>query len=362
MKKYLILFLFACIASTISAQDLLYAVFGKSLEYVNNSNKNELYKGQILNKTRNGMGLCKWKDGMLYIGDFSKGEINGYGIQFVPQSQKIPNCDNCIIYAGYWKNGVKHGEGTCYDISGEVIYFGKFENDIPTETYPSKDDFSDYHFSFIDYDSGDIYFGETNNGIFDGYGIYTWANGDLWFGKFADGQRKGIGIYLLYNAEWATLNCKGDDCTQITSSLENKERDKYNKAVRAEATQRVLGLVSELATTVSTGISQFQSLNSRGNSYNGGENMANGSTNSGSGAGTNSSGNKKSQGETSNNKPKISDCGDAWRADSRSYSWYDDELVKNPDRSDYSDIQSKMRQIRQKWEARGCLITKSPRE
>jgi hypothetical protein len=61
-----ILCVFSCITVTVSAQDLLNAVFSKSLEYVNTNNKNEWYKGQILNKTRNGMGLCKWKDGTLY--------------------------------------------------------------------------------------------------------------------------------------------------------------------------------------------------------------------------------------------------------------------------------------------------------
>jgi hypothetical protein len=284
MKKLSILWAIICITLPVSAQDLLNVVFGKSLEQVNTSSKTEWYKGQILNKTRNGMGLCKWKDGTLYIGDFSKDEINGYGIQFVSEGQKISNCDNCIIYAGYWKNGVKQGEGTCYDVSGEVIYFGQFENDMPVESYPSKSDFSAYHFSFIDNDNGDIYFGETHDGILDGYGIYTWASGDLWFGKFADGQRKGVGIYLLYDAEWATLNCQGDNCTQITSSLENKERDEYNKGVKAKQTQRTLALLSELVTTVATGVSQVQNFNNSGTNYSSsGESTAGGTTNTGGG-------------------------------------------------------------------------------
>jgi hypothetical protein len=282
MKKLLILFTITCIASTVSAQDLLDAVFGKSLEYVNTNNKNELYKGQILNKTRNGMGLCRWKDGTLYIGDFSKGEINGYGIQFVSEGQKIANCRNCAIYAGNWENGQKHGEGTCYDISGEVIYFGQFANDMPAETYPSEDNFSDYHFSFIENDNGDIYFGETNDGVLDGYGVYSWANGDLWFGNFKDGQRKGIGIYMLYNAEWATLNCNGDDCVQMTSSVENKERDSYNKGVSSYHRQKNLGLLAEGLTVVATGIGQIQEMKN-GNSYSGGESVAGGSTNGDSG-------------------------------------------------------------------------------
>ena len=85
-----------------------------------------------------------------------------------------------------------------------------------------------------------------------------------------------------------------------------------------------------------------------------------------------SSGNSSETGNrnaNSNNKSKA-DCGQAWITDSRTYSNYDDQLVKMqtyPERynnytAEFSSVQSKMRQLRQKWENRGCLITKSPRE
>jgi tetratricopeptide (TPR) repeat protein len=72
---------------------------------------------------------------------------------------------------------------------------------------------------------------------------------------------------------------------------------------------------------------------------------------------------------TANTKSKA-DCGSAWRTDSRTYSNYESQLIRMrtyPEQypnyaSDYSSIQSKMRQIRQKWEARGCRITKSQYE
>ena len=251
MKKCLVLFVTICITTSLSAQDWLNSVFGKSLEFVTTINKNEWYKGQISNKIKNnprhGVGICKYTNGTFYIGDFSNGVINGFGVELATEGQIISNCDDCIIYSGNWKNGVKSGEGTCYNRYGDVIYFGNFENDMPIEKYPTEEDFSSYQFSLIEYDNGDKYFGEINEYSLDGYGIYIWTNGDLWIGNFKKDQRNGIGIYLFYNAEWATLNCKYDDCIQMTSSVEQRERDQANKEMRAQVRQQNLALIPNSA-------------------------------------------------------------------------------------------------------------------
>jgi len=71
------------------------------------------------------------------------------------------------------------------------------------------------------------------------------------------------------------------------------------------------------------------------------------------------SGYKNSQNNTPNNKQNA-DCGQAWITDSNTYSSYETLVIKgNPD-SD--NIRAKMRQLRQKWEGRGCKINKSPYE
>jgi len=267
MKKFLLFFIITCFSVTLSAQDWLNSAFAKSLEYVTAINKNEWYKGQISNKIkhspRHGMGICKYADGTLYIGDFSNGIVSGYGIQLAAEGQIISNCDNCAIYSGNWKSGVKSGEGTCYDKNGDIIYFGNFENDMPVDKYPTEEDFSLYKFSVIEYDNGDKYLGEINEYSLDGYGVYIWANGDLWLGNFKDDQRNGIGIYLFYNAEWATLNCKYDDCTQMTSSVEQRERDEANKEMRAQVRMQNLALIAGALSDVATGIGQVQSLVNR---------------------------------------------------------------------------------------------------
>ena len=260
MRKLLMVIVIVFFSSNILAQEVLNTVFNKSMEHVNTKNNKECYKGQLSNKTPNGIGLCKWNDGILFIGDFSNGKINGQGIQLALNGQEISNCDNCVMFVGCWKNGLKSGKGTCYDKNGDLIYFGNFENNKPIESYPSNEDFSQYHFLSIKYNNGNYYFGESNNDVLDGSGVFVWENGDLWFGNFTDGKRVGVGIYLLYNGEWVTLNCKGDDCTQITSSLDYKELEMNNKETRAQVVQRFVGFLTDELESATTGLYLIQSM------------------------------------------------------------------------------------------------------
>ena len=347
MKKLSLIFLIICFSTVLTAQNWVNTVFSKSSEYVNTNNKREWYKGQISNKAYHGMGIGKWKDETLYVDDFTKGNINGYGIQIVPEDYKMPNCNDCVIYVGYWKNGVKSGKGKCYNKNGDVIYSGNFENNIPTETYPTKEDFPTYKFSLVEYNGGDKYLGEINDGLLNGYGIYVWNNGDLWFGNFKNGQRNGVGIYLFYNAEWITLDCKGDNCTQLSSSEEKRDRDAYHKAARAQVRQQNLGLLAEGLNTVATGISQVQEL--KNSSSDSGGNVS-GSSNSGgatsSSGGKSNSANNKSSGSTKLQHSDIS-------ARTRVYSDYESQLIKmntyhekQYNDSDRRHIQGKMREVR----------------
>lgn len=53
------------------------------------------------------MGLLKMKDGTLYIGDFSKGEMTGIGMLLIPEGDFVSYCDNCSVYVGNWQDGKK---------------------------------------------------------------------------------------------------------------------------------------------------------------------------------------------------------------------------------------------------------------
>ena len=359
MKKILLMFITLAFSIILSAQDLLDMAFDKSLGYDIKS-KREWYKGQILKKERSGMGILKMKDGRLYIGDFSKSEISGFGMMIMQEGSNISNCSDCTIYVGNWRQGKKSGKGKCYDISGDVIYSGKFEKDLPVETYPSNEEFLLNYFSLIEYDDGNKYLGEINNGQFDGYGVFIQNDGDLWFGNVKDGEKKGIGLYLMRNGEWVTLNFNGDNYETISSSVNYKNIDAYRKSANGQTFSLIMNSVASATLAVAEVSNSIQTMQSDNSSYS--NSVSPNNVNSDSDSGDASKNTK-----ASSNKSKIPDCGYNWRMDSYSYSRFDTELIKmrtSPENysnytSDFVDIQSKMRQIRLKWEARGCKITKS---
>ena len=51
---------------------------------------------------------------------------NGLGKEYYP-----PYNLKKVRYYGYYLNGKKHGNGTLYDIDGEVYYVGEFHNGNP---------------------------------------------------------------------------------------------------------------------------------------------------------------------------------------------------------------------------------------
>jgi len=178
----------------------------KSLDFAMNSNPkssygNGKYKGQKSFGRRSGSGAYYWdssdtKD--FYFGGFSKGNREGAGIYIIgnlDDGRYISNCPDCKFYSGGWANGKKSGQGTCYDKTGKMIYYGDFIDDKPAKTYPSTDSNASYKFQ-IKYEDKNLYVGETDAGKRHGAGIYLWQNGDMWYGEWADDTRAGTGIHI----------------------------------------------------------------------------------------------------------------------------------------------------------------------
>lgn len=157
---------------------------------------NGTYKGQTKDGDRSGEGMYAWNSGDYYIGHFLSGVKHGLGIYIVDEGQ-VRNCPRCMYYVGDWYSGSKSGSGTCYDRLGNLLYYGEFNNDKPTGTYPTKGG-SNYKFEYFEYSNGDSYLGETMNGIRQGMGIYIWANGNMWYGAWANGERTGNGLFMDY--------------------------------------------------------------------------------------------------------------------------------------------------------------------
>ena len=163
--KLIVLFLaIICYSSTLSGQSWKSAL-NKTKEYANKSyDDGGKYKGQLSNDSRVGLGIYYWSSGSYYIGNWTNGDRNGYGMTLAPEGQSVNNCNNSVVYVGDWSSGNKSGEGTCYDKDGNLIYYGKFSNDKPTEAYPTTGSYSAYKFKTISYDSGYKYIGETKDG------------------------------------------------------------------------------------------------------------------------------------------------------------------------------------------------------
>ena len=151
-----------------------------------------------------GYGMYIFKSGGLYFGRQCKdGRRDGYGIYCVTpydSTLEILNCSNTRFYVGGWEKGEKKGKGTCYDKGGKLIYYGDFENDKPTDVYPTKSQgYSSYRFELIEYMNENYYLGETKNRKRDGMGIFLWKDGGCWYGEWKDGMRNGNGINISSN-------------------------------------------------------------------------------------------------------------------------------------------------------------------
>ena len=359
MRKIFLFFFLICLTLAVSAQDWLNEVFSKSFEVVHEKNKNSWYKGQIIKKQQNGMGLLKLKDGSLYIGDFLKGNISGYGMLLLPEGSFMPYCDSCTVYIGNWRDGKKSGMGTCYARNGDVIYSGKFANDKPAEPYPSANNHSSKYFSLLKADNGDMSLGELREGCFNGYCVTVWANGDLYIGNSRNGLRKGIGLYLMYDGEWQVLNFSDEDYTVVSSSGKYRNIDVANKQTNRQLWGTVVSSFSAAALSAAELAGNIKTIKQENSSVEtvNSENISDHQTTSSS---------TKSPADSRN----PASAGTALSTDRNIYSKYETQLIQMrtyPERypnyaSEYKNISSKMQQIRAKWQSRGYTITKSPYE
>ena len=135
------------------------------------------------------------EEGILYIGLFKNGNLNGKGIRF----QKKNN----LLYKGDFINNLREGEGI--EIGNGGKYEGSFENDKRSGKgkiyFDSGDyyegDFSDNKFNgkghFIWKKNGHEYIGDYLNGIIHGNGLYKWNKDQYYKGQYINGVKEGEG-------------------------------------------------------------------------------------------------------------------------------------------------------------------------
>ena len=122
------------------------------------------------------MGKRTWPDGMVYEGEFYRGEKHGEGELIKPTGEK---------YIGQWQLNSREGEGKWTKTNKEVID-GIFKNNKPNG------------FCSVQYPNGDLYQGSIVDGVINGTGVYkSMKPPTVYDGEFQDGKRHGTGKFYV---------------------------------------------------------------------------------------------------------------------------------------------------------------------
>lgn len=333
-------------AQEMSLSDILFQDSG--LDYMGQLDAEKL-------KYRNGMGIYN-DDGNVYFGNFLNNKKNGTGMLIAKKDGKIKNLPDCMVYVGSWMGDKKQGKGSCYDFSGNLIYQGKFEDDKPVDEYPSPEITGISKFSIIGVNGG-FYVGEVETEIPHGYGMFVADDGELSFGKVKDGTRRGTGIILNDPYTWKVVKWEGDSYSEVTNSSINNARAARREQASKEYNRKLRGELFEVAIGLATTTTQIVGYANAGGAASAVSDASSSASSAVSGS-SGSSGSSKKKGKSSVSS-EGADCGTAWRTDAKNYSDLETRVMKCVDESEYKSLQSKMRNIRKKWTARGCHITQS---
>lgn len=205
----------------------------------------------IGNTDEPGLVLQYMADGSLYCGGYGYSANDAtVGMFFAADGFEISNCPGGWVYAGKYRNGLKDGEGFVYNRNGQLVYFGNFENDAPTDTYPgSYPDLSALSFNILMMPDGSIYSGEMINGNSEGMGLYLWPDGDAWFGFWEGGKQNGMGIQMDYLGSYTYGIWKDGQYEMTLEEAEKKRQEEEKERIRKEKesihwSQRVCDLVA----------------------------------------------------------------------------------------------------------------------
>ncbi len=322
---------------------------------VTEKDKHGFFVAQKVKGKLSGTGLYKYKNGTVYIGDFKDKKPNGFGMLICSEEDTITNCPNSKIYVGKFKDGVKRGKGVCYNSNGEMIYRGRFENDIPLSEYTIIKNEPRY---FSDAKTDDFYFiGEFEGTSPNGFGSIFFSNGDILISKFEDGQRVGISIYLEHDGNWMSENVEDGKSTFISSSREYASYVEGSKSEWNASLRKALGSLSDWSVALNElslqlGSSQSSDYSSEGvfQNYDSSEN---------------STGEKGTY--ANYEKYNLSEQR-AYNRDKSTYSKYDSMLSqafagnRKASPNEIKSWQNKMKQLRKKWEAKGKDFPHFPNE
>ena len=159
------------------------------LIYPKTNGKESCYLGEFLGGSRHGKGY-RLQDGTIYIGEYQYESKNGKGASIKADTGEI-------FFKGNFAFDQMHGE--CYFKNSDYEYFGEINNGIfngKTEIkYANNDRFEGTIFNglingkgTLNFANGDCYDGQFKNNVMHGTGTYKWANGKIFRGEFFEGR------------------------------------------------------------------------------------------------------------------------------------------------------------------------------
>lgn len=151
-------------------------------------------------KRKNGFGIERYRNGAVYVGDFSEDAVSGRGMMIM-HGKDIPNVAGAMVYVGNWRDGKKSGKGACYDLHGNLVYEGKFANDKPTESIGGVVSGAAKHFTIQEMGEN-LYLGEMTGDSPDGFGLMLQDDGSIVYGAMRNGVRQGIGMTFYTPELW----------------------------------------------------------------------------------------------------------------------------------------------------------------
>ena len=342
-KNLLLVFISLVSSYNLSAQDLAELFF---------PNKSTSYMGVTLDngKTRNGLGVLRLKNNGVYVGYFNRNKFNGKGMQIAPKNQVIENCGEGFVYIGRWINGEKYGNGRLYNKSGLLIYDGRFEDDKPCGQLLVNHD-TLRKFSYIEFkndDGNEIYVGEVASNLPNGFGIY-YDYESFTVVESKDGIQYGLGLKIFPSVGWATFKVEEGLYTELDNSANLSHRHARRKEERRKDWQIFLNALGDFAGGMAQVASNVQQIRNNGNSTS----YGNAST-----IGTSCSTRASSSSSISGDKYNIGEQ-QSYNTDKQTWGNYDGMLSshfygsRSATRSEVQQWQKKMKDLRDKWKARG---------
>lgn len=354
MKKWIfMIFVNLCLSvqAQISCNDVSVPY---SSSKVTEKDKQGFFVAQKIKGKLSGTGLYKYKNGNIYIGDFKDKKPSGLGMFICAGDDTINNCPGAKVYVGRFKEGLKRGNGVCYNSDGEMVCSGKFDNDkfiTPTED----DNIGSRYFSDAKTDEF-YYIGEFEETTPDGFGAIFFSNGDILISEFQNGNRTGINVYLEHDGNWLSESVKDGNSSFISSSREYASYVEGSKSEWNAGWKKALGSLKDWSAALGELSAQLGNIAQNSNSgYSGGYQSSSSSNNSA---------------QPGKSSGKVNDMSEqrAYNQDKSTYSKYDGMLSQvfagNRDASpgEIRTWQNKMKQLRKKWEARGRSFPHFPNE